>query len=204
MNKSALFFIALAVIALTALLLIPLLKDESVPTSTGDSKGYRPLAETEPSHERAITLIPESSPLVSAPKPDPHEALLDTLYESPVNADRIEAARQIAARNDERGMSDLATFISAAEEHGDPSLMTLAEEVAEVLGQMHGPEVEALATELAYAPSSLVAEAAVNAAVRSKANQVSENVFPAQGLTPTDQQALDDYVQIIRNEEEQP
>lgn len=204
MNKSALFITASVVIALATLLLIPLVKDESVPAPTGESKGNRPLAESAPFEEPAITLIPESSPRVSTPQFDPNEALLDTLYESPVNADRLAAARQIAARNDERGMSALATFISAAEEHGDPSLVSLAGEVAKILGQMHGPGVEALATELAYAPSSLVAEAAVNAAVRSQTSQAPENVLPGQGVTSTDQQAIDDYVQNLRNEENQP
>lgn len=133
----------------------------------------------------------------TAPPPDPHEQWLDTLYESPSIADRLVAARQIAARNDERGMSDLATFIGAAEENGDASLLSLASQVAEMVGEMHGPAIEGIAIELAYSPSALIAEAAVNAAVKSLPAQAAEEFTPGAEYAPADQQALDRYVQQL-------
>lgn len=134
---------------------------------------------------------------VPAPAPDPHEQWLDRLYESPSIADRLAAAQKIAARNDERGMSDLATFISAAEENGDASLLSLAGQVVEILGRMHGPAIEGIATELAYSPSALVAEAAVNAAVNSHPTQAAQQLAPGTVHAPADQQALDGYVQQL-------
>jgi hypothetical protein len=137
-----------------------------------------------------------SAPVVT-PAPNPHEEWLSTLYESPSIAERLAAARQIAARNDEPGMAALATFISAAEENGDPSLLLLAGQVAELLGAMHGLGVEDIATELAYSPSRLVAEAAVDAAVKSQPAQAAQQFTPGAAHAPADQQALDGYVQEI-------
>jgi hypothetical protein len=144
-------------------------------------------------------------PVTSPPPPasDPREQWLDTLYESPSIAERLAAARQIAARNDEQGMSDLATFISAAEENGEASLLALAGQLADILGQMHGPGVEAIATELAYSPSALVAEAAVNAAVKTQPVQAPQHFALGTGQLPADQNALDGYVQKMRQEEMQ-
>jgi hypothetical protein len=147
--------------------------------------------------------MPPTAATPSAPTPaaDPHEQWLNRLYESPSIDDRLAAARQIAARNDERGMSDLATFINAAEENGEPSLLALAGQVAEMLSQMQGPEIEGLATELAYSPSVLVAEAAVNAAVKSQPSQNPQKLLPGIVFPPEDQQAIHDFTQQLLTDE---
>jgi hypothetical protein len=146
------------------------------------------------------TFTAPSQDIVATPLPatlDPHEQLLDTLYEAPSIPDRLAAARQIGALNNDTGMTDLAMFIAATEATGDNTLLPLAEQVASILGQMRGPGVQALATELAYSASPLVAEAAVNAAVNSEPEQALQQFGVAMLPNPADQQQLDEAIERL-------
>jgi hypothetical protein len=62
---------------------------------------------------------------------------------------------------------------------------------------MHGDETQPIATELAYSPSTLVAEAAVNAAVSAKPGPIPQQVDSGSPLKPADQEALDAFVQHL-------
>ena len=197
--KNYLFILAaaLAIVGIAALMLTSDLEQGTVP-ERDHATVVKAQAKPKPVTMPHFTAPQQTTtPPVPTPAPDPHEQWLGSLFESPSIADRLAAARQIAARNDERGMSDLAIFISAAEENGDASLLSLAGQVAEILGGMHGPAVEAVATELAYSPRSLVAEAAVNAVVKSQPAQAAQEFTPGAVHAPADQQALDGYVQQL-------
>ena len=143
---------------------------------------------------------PEPELVVNTPPPvpNPREQWLNTLYESPSVADRLQAARQLAVRGDEAAFLDLASFIVAAEATGEGALIDLAQQVATILGQMHGAEIQTIATELAYSPSKVVAEAAVNAAVAAEPAQVPQWIESGTVQNPADQRALDDYLQKLQ------
>ena len=138
------------------------------------------------------------------PAQDPREEWLTTLYDSPSIADRLAAARQLAARNDETGMTGLAMFIAAAEATGDVTEQLFAENVASILGQMRGPGVQALATELAYSASPLVAQAAVDAAVASEPAAAPQQFGVAMLPNPVDQRQLEEAVQQLHESETNP
>jgi hypothetical protein len=122
------------------------------------------------------------------------EALLDILYEAPSASARLAAAQEIARQGNERAFDGLATFVAAAESTGEESLLSLATQVADVLGQMHGEAIHGIATELAYSPSALVAEAAVNAVVPR--TQLASPLGP-QPLTTEIQGDLDAQAQAL-------
>jgi hypothetical protein len=149
----------------------------------------------------AVTVPPhrEPEPVVSAtpPVPDPSEQRLKALYESPILAERLNSARHIAARGDESAFLDLAKFIAAAEATGDDTLVEVASQVATILSQMHGTEIQGVATELAYSPSPLVAEAAVNAAVAAEPVASPQWFDSGSMQSPADQDSLDNFVQQL-------
>lgn len=144
-----------------------------------------------PSHE------PEPSVSTPPPPPGPREQWLKTLYESPAIDERLSAARHIAASGDEPAFLDLATFIAAAEATGDHTHVDVATQVASILAQMHGVEIQTIATELAYSPSALVAEAAVNAAVAAEPATTPQWFDSGLLPNPADQDALDAYLQQL-------
>ena len=154
---------------------------------------------------------PADAPAVTAPpvpvvsttplSPDPRGQCLKTLYESPALAERLEVARHIAARGDESAFLDLATFIAAAEASGDNAHMDVARQVAGILAQMHGVEIQSAATELAYSPSALVAEAAVNAAVVTETGSTPQWVDSGSILNSSDQGALDAFLQQLADQD---
>lgn len=150
------------------------------------------------------TFPPPAQETVTAPPqpaPELREQWLAALYDSPSVADRLVAARQLAARNDETGMTDLAMFIAAAEETGDDTVLPLAENVARILGEMRGPGVQALATELAYSASPLVAQAAVDAAVASEPAAAPQQFGVAALPNPVDQRQLEETIQQLHESE---
>jgi hypothetical protein len=163
---------------------------------------------------------PEDAPVATAPPPrdlgpvanilppqtDLREQWLKVLRESPALADKLEAARHIAARGNEAAFVDLATFIAAAEATGDDTLVDIARQVAGILAQMRGTEIQAAATEFAYSPSALVAEAAVNAAVAAEPGTTPQWVDSGSFQNPADQKALDALLQELadRNRKEVP
>lgn len=156
---------------------------------------------TKPTNAPAATALKprDPDPIVNptSPATNPPVQWLNTLYESPSATERLEAARQIAARGDETAFRNLATFIVAAEATGESSLLGMAQQVAAILGQMQGDQIQTIATELAYSPSALVAEAAVNAAVAAEAAQVPQGFEAGMAQNPADQNALDDYLQQL-------
>ena len=95
------------------------------------------------------------------------DPMLDLLYDSPSPSVKLTAARQLAVRNDEASFCSIARVLMAAEMTGEPTNETLAKELAKILGQMRGPQIQAIATELAYSPSPLLSAAATDAAVAS-------------------------------------
>ena len=148
----------------------------------------------------ATTLTPrEPEPVFNTtpPAPNPREQWLNTLYGSPAVADRLQAARQLAASGNEAAFLDLAAFIVAAEATSEGALRGVAQQVAAILGQMHGEEIQTIATELAYSPSELVAEAAVNVAVAAEPAQAPQWFESGMVQNPADQSALDDYLQKL-------
>ena len=202
MKNHLLLTAAFVILGIATLILMPSPNpDDDIPSSTP-----KPAAQIQEQRvpSRLSSSNADTAPIpVAAPAANPREQWRETLYESPSLAERLAAARQIATRNDEEGMGDLATFISAAEATGDDSLLSLAAQVAEIMGRMHGLGIEAIATELAYAPSALVAEAAVNAAVKSKPEQAPQYFTLGTGYLPTDQAALDGYAQQLLQTETQ-
>lgn len=134
----------------------------SIPLSTAthtESTTTEPTGQTPASAVTESTLEPE--PIVA---PD---SVLDTLYGSLSVSAKLAAARQIAARGDESSFRSIATVLMAAEMTGEATNETLAKELAQILRQMRGPQIQAVATELAYSPSPLLSEAATDAAVAS-------------------------------------
>ena len=111
-------------------------------------------------------------PAAEETKPEPAsvaaaDPVLDTLYDSSNFAVKLTAARQIAARGDENSFRSIAAVLVASEMTGEPTNEALAKELALVLRQMRGPQIQAVATELAYSPSALLSEAATDAAIAS-------------------------------------
>lgn len=205
MKKVLLTTAALAAVSITALVIINEPEMEIPPVQTP-----APVAQVrEKSAEQAPpSFTPSAEVTVTTPPPppapDPREQWLATLYDSPSVADRLAAARQLAARNDEAGMTDLGMFIAAAEETGDDTVLTLAEQVASILGQMRGPGVQALATELAYSASPLVAQAAVDAAVASEPAAAPQQFGVAVLPNPADQRQLEEAIQRLHESETNP
>lgn len=207
MKKILLTAAAFALIGIVALIITPAPKNEIEPVRL-------PAPVTQVREQRIPQTIPAFPPpvppqeTVTTPPPapvlDPRQKWLDALYESPSIADRLAAARQLAARNDEAGMTDLAKFVAAAEATGEETLQPIAQQVASVLGQMRGPGIVALATELAYSASPLVAQAAVDAAVASEPTnapqQFSATVLP----NPPDQRQLEEFIQRLHESEAYP
>ena len=74
----------------------------------------------------------------------------------------------------------------------------MAQQVAAILGEMHGEEIQTIATELAYSPSDLMSEAAVNAAVAAEPAQAAQWFESGMVQNPADQSALDDYLQKLQ------
>lgn len=159
---------------------------------------FAPAPAPEPARETAPAAPP------SAPDPDPREQCLDTLYQSPSVPDRLNAARQLAARGTEESFVDLATFIAAAEAEGDESLLHVAQQVADILGKMHGIEITAIATELAYGPSPLVAEAAVNAAIAAEPVAEPHQLGAYAQPDSHEQRELEEALQRFVNQENSP
>jgi hypothetical protein len=173
-------------------------------TSTSEETAAKPAVaqQAQPPGARVVTAPPsrEPEPVVntSPPAPNPREQWLNTLYESPSIADRLQAARQLAACGNEAAFLDLATFIVAAEATGEGALLGVAQQVAAILGQMHGEEIRTIATELAYSPSAIVAEAAVNAAIVAEPAQAPQWFESGMVQNPADQSALDEYLQKLQ------
>lgn len=192
------------IIVLAALVIAGVILSLTIsPTSNRAEKPAMPAVteQAQPADAPAVTAPPprEPEPVVSTtlPPPDPREQWLKTLYESPAIDERLSAARQIAARGNESAFLDLPTFIAAAEATGDDTLVSVAREVASILAQMHGAEIQTAATELAYSPSTIVAEAAVNAAVA--AEPAANRQWFDSGLfqNPAGQDALDAFLQQL-------
>lgn len=173
------------------------------PTSNRAEKPATPAVtgQAQPANAPSVTAPTprEPEPLVSTmlPPPNPREQRLKTRYESPGLAERLSADRHIAARGDELAFFDLAAFIAEAEATGDYTLVEVARQGASILAQMHGPEILTAATELAYSPSALVAEAAVNAAVASEPETNPQWFDSGSFQNPADQDALDAFVQQV-------
>jgi hypothetical protein len=175
-------------------------------SSTSTSEGIPAMPavseQAQPADAPVVTAPPTPEPELvvntTPPVPNPREQWLNTLYESPSVADRLQAARLLAVRGDEEAFLDLASFIVAAEATGEGALLDLAQQVATILGQMYGAEIQTIATELAYSPSELVAEAAVNAAVAAEPAQVPQWFESGTVQNPADQSALDDYLQKLQ------
>jgi hypothetical protein len=141
---------------------------------------------------------PEPVVNIPIPVPNPREQWLSTLYESPSVEDRLQAARQLAACGNEAAFVDLTTFIVAAEATGEDALLSMAQQVAAILGQMHGEEIQTIATEFAYSPSGLVAEAAVNSAVAAEPAQSPQRFESGMLQNSPEQSALDDHLQKLQ------
>ena len=205
MKKVLLTSAALAAIGITALVIInePEKESPTVQATAPVAQVREQSAEQEPPSFTPPAQETVTTPLLP-PAPDPREQWLATLYDSPSVADRLAAARQLAARNDETGMTDLALFIAAAEATGEETLLPLAEQVAGILGQMRGPGVQALATELAYSASPLVAQAAVDAAVASEPVAAPQQFGVAMLPNPADQQQLEEAIQRLHESETNP
>ncbi len=173
-------------------------------TSTSEETPAMPAVteQAQPADAPAATVLTprEPEPVVNTtpPTPNPREQWLNTLYESPSVEDSLQAARQLAACGNEAAFLDLATFIVAAETTGEGALLDVAQQVAAILSQMHGEEIQTIATELAYSPSDLVAEAAVNAAVATEPAQAPQWFESGMVQNPADQSALDDYLQKLQ------
>ena len=191
--------IFVAVLVTTGVFLSP--RRSSTSTSEETATATEFADQTKPAKAPAATALKprDPDPVVTptSPATNPADQWLTTLYESPSAAERLEAARQIAASGDETAFRNLATFIVAAEATGESSLLGMAQQVAAILGQMHGEQVPTIATELAYSPSALVAEAAVNAAVAAEPVQVPQGFEVGMAQNPADQNALDDYLQQL-------
>jgi hypothetical protein len=112
--------------------------------------------------------------------------VLQILYESPIESDKLRAAQQIASHGTEEAFLQLAAFVAAAEGTGDDAHLRVAKLVASVLGGMHSDEILDIALELAYSPSPLVAEAAVTASVASNREAIPQWIDPGAVLDPTE------------------
>jgi len=192
------------IIVLTALVVAGVILTFTIsPTSNRTEKLAMPAVtgQAQPADAPSVTAPPprKPEPVVSTtpPPPNPREQRLKTRYKSTAFAERLSADRHIAARGDESAFLDLATIIAEAEATGDDTLMEVARQSASILAQMHGAEILTVATELAYSPSALVAEAAVDAAVASEP-ETNPQLFDS-GLfqNPADQDALDAFVQQL-------
>lgn len=205
MKKVLLTTAIIAAVGIAALIIINEPEKEIPPV-----QGPAPVAQVrEQSAEQAPSSFtpPPQEPVSTPPPPpapDPREQWLVTLYGAASIADRVAAARQLAARNDETGMTDLALFIAAAEATGDETVLPLAEQVASILGQMRGPGVQALATELAYSASPLVAQAAVDAAVASEPAAAPQQFGVAVLPNPAEQRQLEEAIQRLHELEINP
>jgi hypothetical protein len=94
------------------------------------------------------------------------DPMLDTLYDSSNFAVKHTAARQIAARRDGPFRS-IASVLAASEMTGEPLNEAPTKELGKVLRQMLGPQIQAVATDLAYSPCPRLSEAATDAAIAS-------------------------------------
>ena len=206
MKKVLLTSAALAAVSITALVIINEPENErpTVRTPAPVAQLREKSAEQAPPSFSPPARETVTTPPPPPPAPDPREQWLATLYDSPSVADRLAAARQLAARNDEASMTDLAMFIAAAEETGDDTVLPLAEKVASILGQMRGPGVQALATELAYSASPLVARAAVDAAVASEPAAAPQQFGVAVLPNPVEQRQLEEAIQRLHESETNP
>ena len=119
---------------------------------------------TLPDISRESTTTATDAELQATP-PDP---LFVALFESPYASERVAAAEKLALRQDEASFRAIATMLLAAEFSGDAQNERLAQDLATALRRMHGPQLQAVATEMAYGPSPLLAEVAVDAAVAAE------------------------------------
>lgn len=101
-------------------------------------------------------------------------------------------------------MTDLASFICAAEEQGGSDQLEIAKQVAGLLGQMRGADIGPIATELAYSPSALVAEAAVDVAVGSQQVESIPLVEPGEIGSLGEQDILDASAQSLMDSDGVP
>ncbi len=174
----------------------------SHPTNTyrspSGSFNVKPFSSSPSTTDAAIETPPPS------PTTEAREQWLDALYQDPSVSTRLKAARDLAAEGTETAFVDLATFIAAAEEEGGEGLLSLAAQVASVLSQMRGDALSGIATELAYDTSPLVAEAAVDAAVRREIGDEPVELSASALPNPGDQQALDEYAERLHAIETAP
>jgi len=88
--------------------------------------------------------------------------------------DKVAAAQVVAGFNDEDAFMAVAQCVARTEATGETHDLELATQLGEILSGLEGYHLIGIATELAYSPSHVVAEAATNVAIASSGVEVHD------------------------------
>jgi len=109
--------------------------------------------------------------------------------------EKLAAAAEIAAFNDEEAFESLAECIAREETSGDDDL-DVPRQLGAILTGMRGEQLAGVATKLAYSPSPTVAEAATDVAVTSAGGEVYE-AFETKASDPEPSELTDIVYELL-------